>query len=526
MVQIHPPQFFVYGGVAQVVEHAAHTRSVLGSSPRTAILFFKEVYNLSSLFDEIFRDKKVRNLILPYDKILIALSGGPDSVFLLYFLLYLREELHLELIAAHLHHMLRGEEAERDLLFCKKLTKDLNLPLIYDKIDVKSYASKNKLSIEEAARIKRYEFLIGTAKHCNIKKIALAHNLDDLTETFFMRLLRGTGISGLKGIPIARYEEGIQLIRPLLKISKATITNYLDNYNIPYIIDTSNFSEKYLRNYIRHTIVPHFLKINPKFQENILTLSFQIEELNSYLQEETEKKLKEILIYLSNDIIKVDLKKFISLPNFLKGFVLREIIVHLSGSIKGIYKPHIDGIYRMIESSGEKDYFLPHNIRVKKSYDYLFFYKGTYSLFSELPKFEYSLSLGKEVFLKDLGISFIVFLPKETKGKRDFDIIYELPYNIFKQGIVLRNRREGDKINNKKLKKLFIDKKIPYYLRDKIPLIAIGNKVLIIIGLLNYREKKKTDEYVNIGVKFERGGILWNELWKRFSFQKKRSRKE
>ncbi len=483
----------------------------------------------SFLFENIFQKIESKSLISPHDNILIALSGGPDSVFLFYFLLYLQKKIDFNIGIAHLNHLLRGKEAERDQLFCKKLSEQHSLPFFTDWIDVKAYAREKGLSIEDAARKKRYDFLLKIARVHNYNKIATAHTLDDLVETFFMRIARGTGIFGLKGIPFIRQEGNIDIIRPLLEVSKDDILNYLNKENISYMIDSTNFSERYLRNYIRHNILPLFLSINPKLKKHILNLSIQAGEVETFLKYEIDKNFNSILMYHSKTerIIKLDIKRLNEIPEFLKGFILRKGIELLSDSIGGIYTEHIDKILNIIKySKGEKDYFLPNDLRVKRTYNYLFLYKNTPYIFKERPFFKYKLHIGKEFHLKDIGIHIHVFSSSTVPKNCSFDIIYKLPYNIFKEGLILRNRQNGDRFNGKKLKKIFIDRKVPRYLRDKIPIIALDNKVLTVIGILGYKQKEKLKNYVLVGVKFERGGILWNELWKRSLSQKKRFKKE
>lgn len=498
-----------------MVEHAAHTRSVLGSSPRTAILLFKEVYiKLSSLFEKILKDQDVKNLFNPRDKLIIALSGGPDSVFLLHFLLYLQKRLDFELSIAHLNHSLRGEESDKDAHFVRKLALENDLSFVIEKIDVKEYAEKEKLSIESAARALRYKFLLDAALkfHCN--KIALAHTLDDLVETFLMRLARGTGIQGLIGIPMSRMEKDIALIRPLLKVPKEEILSFLEKNRISYMVDSTNYLTKYLRNFIRHNIVPQFLTINPKFRENLLNLTSLFQELEEYLSPQIDHTYKNISIKVDNNLIKINLDKFLSLPTFLQTSVLKKAISSFLVYDRGIYHNHLIDILKFIKNHGEKDYTLPFNIKVKKSYIWLFLYKGTPKLFQSFPNFCFKLNMDKEINIETLGVSIYMSINKDL-DTNDFDIIYKLPYNVFYKALYIRNRRKGDRIGHKKIKEIFIANKIPRYLRDKIPLIVSGkNDVKLIIGVS--RPLNISGNYFIIGVKFKKGGLLWNELWKKY----------
>ncbi len=469
-----------------------------------------------SLFDKILKDREVRELFSPNDNILLALSGGPDSIFLLHFLLYIKERFGISISIAHFNHDLRGEESERDVSFVKEVAGRYGVPFIYEKKSVKNFAEENSLSIEEAARILRYNFLIFAAKKYNCNKIALAHTLDDLIETFFLKIVRGTGIFALEGIPISRIENGVNLIRPLLNTSKESILNYLQKYSIDYVVDSTNFSVEYTRNYIRHNIIPHFLKLNPNFYYTLHGLISEIKELNSYFSSEIDSLLDKLIVYRNHDFFKINLKFLLSLSPFLRGYVFKRVFEEFVGIFKDIYRAHIDTLLSIIETPGEKDYFLPNNINFKKTYDWIFLYRGNISLFKKYPSFCFYLAESEEIHLKDLGVYVRI---SSSYDRESFDIIYKLPYNNFKD-IVIRNRRPGDRIGTKKLKKIFIDLKIPRYLRDKIPLIALKDQVLFIIGITTASNNSK--EGMEIGVKFERGGILWNELWRRFLFQKRK----
>ncbi len=478
---------------------------------------------MPSLFDEIIKDPEIEALFSPEDKILIALSGGPDSVFLLHFLLYLKEKYHLKLFVSHLNHMIRGKEAERDAHFAQRLAKEHDLPFEIQKIDVPDYAKKHSLSLEEAARIKRYEFLLNISKKYNLSKVAIAHTLNDFIETFFIRLIRGTGLSGLESIPIRRKEDNIEIIRPLLKTSKEDILYYLKSNKLPYIVDSTNKSLKYLRNIIRENILPQFLKLNPNFYNNTFNLINQIKETNLYLSSHIDKVFENLKVYENKNFVKIDLPKFKKLSNFLKSAILRKAIEAVSGNLRGIYYSHIIDLLKLINSVGEKDYVLPHKIKIKKTYNYLFVYTGDPLLFSIYPPFLYNIFTEKEIYLKDLGVKICLLIDSSSDKIKDFDIVYKLPYNILKE-VCVRNRKEGDKIKGKKLKKIFIDMKIPRYLRDKIPLISTGEEIIEIIGIT--KPKELFGDYFKIGVKFEKGGLLWSELYKRFLLQKNRYRTE
>ena len=240
------------------------------------------------MFDTGKMKKKVKELkksglIKKNEKILIAFSGGPDSVFLYNLLFFLREYYSIEISLIYVNHNLR-EDVENDLNFVEEFSKENNVPLYIESVDVRKYAAENKKSIELAARELRYEAIEKVLQNLNYDKIATGHNLDDNIETFIFRLLRGTSLKGLKGIPSERKN----IIRPILQFEKKEILNYLQENKKSYIIDYTNSENDYTRNYIRNEIFPMFVNINPTFRNKVNELIQEInnkERLKTYSEE-------------------------------------------------------------------------------------------------------------------------------------------------------------------------------------------------------------------------------------------------
>ena len=213
-------------------------------------------------------------LIVFGDKILVAFSGGPDSVFALNFLKKYIRKFKTELVAVHFNHGLRGEESDTDEKFARDFCEANSIKIEIEKLNVKSFAKKNKLSIEEAARKLRYENLESIAKKLKCDKIVTAHNQSDNTETILMNLFSGTGLSGLAGIPIQRGK----IIRPLLCLAKQEVLEYLQTEKIPFRIDSSNFSNDFKRNFVRNRILPLVReKINPSIDEALFRSARNVE---------------------------------------------------------------------------------------------------------------------------------------------------------------------------------------------------------------------------------------------------------
>ncbi len=199
----------------------------------------------------------------------VCFSGGMDSAVLLRMLVHMRDVLQIRLSACHFNHMIRGEEADRDELFCKQLCKQLNVPIFCGRADVMALQNQTKLSLEEAARDVRYAWFCKLASEQGIDRMATAHHKSDQAETVLFRITRGTTVSGLAGIPSMRD----RFIRPLLCLAKEEIEAYANAFSIEFQTDSSNLSEQYTRNYIRQTVIPSLERINPSATNAIVRLS-------------------------------------------------------------------------------------------------------------------------------------------------------------------------------------------------------------------------------------------------------------
>jgi tRNA(Ile)-lysidine synthase len=225
-------------------------------------------------------------LIEKGDKVLVAFSGGADSVFLLNLLLKFKRRLGIELSAFHLNHKLRGKSADEDEKFCADFCKKNNIEFYSVSKDIKILARKRKISVEEAGRDIRYAELLKTAKKINAEKIATAHNASDNVETILLNFVKGTGIKGLAGIPVRREN----IIRPILCLSSDEIRKYLNENKSPYRIDKSNLDNDYERNYLRNEIIPKLKrKLNPRIEEKITNTATILKDVNSFIENQVDQ---------------------------------------------------------------------------------------------------------------------------------------------------------------------------------------------------------------------------------------------
>ena len=426
------------------------------------------------------KSKKIieSNLISENDKILIAFSGGPDSVFLHYFLNFLKKKLKIELSLIYVNHNLRND-VENDLKFVKKFAVENNIDYYIKNVNVNEYAAENKKSIELAARELRYEAIEDVKKMINYDKIATGHNLDDNVETFIFRLLRGTSLNGLRSIPKIREN----IIRPILEFEKSEILDFLKSENQKYIIDYTNNENDYTRNFIRNKIFPDFDKINPSFRQKIHMLIKEINEREfENIKSNTQNKItekKEIL--KQNRITKKD-----NLVLFL-----RENKVEISRKkINQIFKSFFDENGNL-KNEGSKEFYLGENKILKNEYGKLEIDKKNFengSWDSENEKIKNSFK--KFDFLKEnQSIEWYNYKIIFYKNIKDFKnyfvndeninyIFFKLADNIQNKKIVVRSRKDGDKIliknlGHKKVKKILIDEKIAKWERNFIPIIEL-----------------------------------------------------
>lgn len=251
--------------------------------------------------EKVIRFISSHSLIEKGDKVLVALSGGPDSVFLLHFLNKFKKKYKIEIGAFHLNHRLRGKDANADERFCSQLCCRLKADYFSSEKDVQKFAKQKKVSVEEAGRIIRYDLLNSISQKYNYTKIATAHIQDDNAETVLLNLIKGSGLTGISGIPVRREK----IIRPVLCLSKDEILDYLHLNRISYRVDESNFSEHYERNFIRQQIIPLIReRLNPSLGENILNSSLVFQSLKRFTDEEVKRLLGKVVLS-SREIIKL-----------------------------------------------------------------------------------------------------------------------------------------------------------------------------------------------------------------------------
>ena len=417
---------------------------------------------------------KKSGLIKKNEKILIAFSGGPDSVFLYNLLNFLKEEYFLEISLTYINHNLR-KDVEDDLKFVKNFSEENEVPLYIESVDVRKYATDNKKSIELSARELRYEAVEKVLQNINYDKIATGHNLDDNIETFIFRLLRGTSLKGLKGIP----EKRENIIRPILQFEKKEILNCLQENKKNYIIDYTNNENDYTRNYIRNQIFPMFVNINPNFRNKINEL---INEINDR-KNSKDNILKEKLVqYLEKYDVELSRKKIDR---------IYETLYNKKGELN---------------TEGSKEFYLGNGKILRKKYDEL---EVIVEKKKEVDEEKVMLKLNIPVKWYDYDIIMtnnISGIEKIEKSEEKNITLLRFTEEFNEHKIFVRKKSEGDTIllNNlghRKIKKILIDKKIPKWERDKIPLLEMeyrkNNKIIsqiLSVGDIKFSKYLKKEE--------------------------------
>jgi len=471
--------------------------------------FWKKALRKILMKNDVFL-KKFKQTIACYDllergdEILVAVSGGPDSVALLYALLEIKDEFGLQLFVAHLNHKLRGRESDQDQKFVKNLAHKLNLKFFSKSIDVKKEAKKKKLSLEEAARLMRYRYLENLADRNKTQKIAVGHQADDQAETFLMRLFRGAGGTGLSGIPPKRGK----IIRPLIKIKREEIERFLKEKKLSYRTDSSNLLPNYFRNKIRLLLLPLIQKeFSPKIAD-ILNRTCDIISLQQqYMDKKCGKILSEICKIKKKDKIVLDLKRFMDYDICLKRETIRLCVKELvrdrfASLITGLTELSFDSIERTLNliqkaKSGRKVKLIGNTWAEVSG--------GNLAIYSRKKKqHKYPISLPGEKNLRSLGMrikSKIVSrssLPQKIKSKGE-EIAF-LDWEKLKGPFHLRSRRPKDKFKplgmqgTKSIADFLIDMKIPRYQRDEVMILTTEEKIAWILGYRISDEFKVTDK--------------------------------
>lgn len=440
---------------------------------------------------EFKKNIEENKMLLDKDRLIVALSGGVDSVSLLCLLKKYIEEnnLDIKIEACHINHQIRSD-ALNDENFCKKLCDSLSVKLHIWSFNAEEKSKKNGQSVEDASRTFRYETF---SKNFKNYKIFIGHNKEDKCETLLLNLARGAGLDGLCSmnfISLNKYNS--LLYRPLLSINKIYLYEYLKSINCSHKEDYTNADVNYTRNYVRINILPLFENVNQNYIDNIYKSSMLLKSDKDYFDEIVKEVYKKVYI----NKFSINLKVLYSYHISIQRKVIRYAI-KLSFTLTDITLEHIDNILELGAKNGTKAISLPSNITAT-TYNYVLFLESNIKN-TQNEAFSYNIIPEKLIYVKEINQYFFLtsnsdteFLTDCLKNQSNFNFAvvksFEIMYNYY-YDILLRYRQNGDKIyipslrGTKQIKKYFIDEKIPIHFRDKTPLITKkdSNEVLCIL---------------------------------------------
>ncbi len=425
-------------------------------------------------------------MLTPGDRVLVAVSGGPDSTALLHILWRLRGELDLELRIFHLDHMLRGEESYQDACHVQKMARSLGIPAVIKRFDVQAHRAQQGGSIQVAAREVRYDLLGQAAQKGDCQKVALGHNLDDQVETVLMRLIQGTGLQGLAGIPPVRPLGEARIIRPLLEVTREEILAYCREQGLEVRYDPSNKSPVYLRNKIRLQLLPLLEGYNPNFKGQVAANAHLWREENEYLEMQAKGLYNRMARRVPGGV-SLSLKRLKDIPPVLLRRLLRRAIGVVKGGSRDIKQIHLFRAQALVEEGQVGNRLsLPGGLEMKRTYEEVIIQEEgpgrvtPTSFCCPLPvPGVVTLATGMVLRARVIARRDFYPQPSPSRWRAFFD------YDLLSPPLTVRTRRPGDRFypkglgGSKKLKDFFIDEKVPRAQRDEIPLISSGDDIII-----------------------------------------------
>lgn len=442
------------------------------------------------------------------DTVVIGVSGGPDSVCLLDILRRLAAEDSFRLHVVHVNHGLR-QEAQEEEQYVEELCRQWAIPCTVFHEDIRAYAAAEGCSVEEAGRKYRYQCFEQVMKEQNGNRIAVAHHRNDRAETMLFHMVRGTGMKGMAGIPAVRGA----VIRPLFQISRQEIMEYLTAKQIRYYTDSSNASNEYSRNRIRNQVMPVLDTVNEQAAAHMAAAADAAAEYWNYVEEEAIREEK-TCVQECGDKLLIRAEAFQDYAPLLQRHIIYRTMLRLCGTVRDLEQIHVEQVQKLFEKQSGKRIRLPYEMLAERVYDGVRLWCGQDSLSPTEKEWE-------PVYLEIPGVTRMPgvgnIICKRMPMQRDMKISKKcytkvFDYDKISEALLIRTPRQGDYLiadaqgSHKKLSRYFIDSKLPREERQRIPVLADGDKVWWIIGMRISEDVKVTEEtreLLQIEIQFE-----------------------
>ena len=438
---------------------------------------------MNNFENKVLQTIKKHNMLNKGDSVLVGLSGGADSSVLLYALKKLEPVLEIKVFCAHLNHGIRGKEAQRDMIFSQEFAKTLNVQIKCKTVDVPGYSKTHKISDETAGRKLRYEFFNKVSEDFGCNKIAVAHNKNDRAETIVMNMIRGCGSNGFYGIkPVNN-----NIIRPLIDVLRSEIEEYAREKKIDYVTDSSNAMDIYTRNLVRNKILKEMSGLNPKAVDNIIRTSDIIYEENKLA---TESILSVCPVVISEDCAKVNKNLFMDLNNSQKRQLILYCVSQICKSTENVSFSQLDNVLSSVATG--KTFKIGSHANIVNTSDEIIIT----AVEQKDIQYEYNVNDNGLCYIPELNKTYKFEYVEAYKKEKDATYISADGYEI--HDLKLRTKLNGDSFipsglkGTKKVKKFFIDSKIPSFERHCYPLLVLNDEILAILPL-RVNEKYKID---------------------------------
>ncbi len=442
---------------------------------------------------------RAQRLFEPDESVVVAVSGGADSLCLLQVLFVLREQLDIRLHVAHLDHMLRGSESSLDARFVSSHARSLGLDCTVEARDVQAYRRSRRCSLEEAAREVRYAFLAEVARETGASVLATGHTRDDSVETVMLHVLRGTGVHGLRGLdPVSRLhaspatemdrDSAPRLVRPLLPLSRDETQEYCLAKGLAARADSSNESLSPLRNRVRLELLPYCRSLNPRFDDAVLRLSLAARDDDEHLSE-AARALWTAIASASAAEVCIDLRGFAGATRALQARIVHQSVAHLNGSARDVASDHIAAVRDLVSKPVGKSVDLPGRIAWRREDSSLVAFRT--DVVKEAPREGAPAEPVRIAVPGETSIPCWHVKARVIEGAADASpgpFVAHFDADRLGTCLFVRRRRQGDRFRplgmsgEKKLQDFMVDARIPAAHRDEVPIVSSESQIAWVVG--------------------------------------------